>query len=69
MEKHVVTVAGEAVGVLVPRNEDMQFVAVKLDAWDLDGCLYPSRTEAERQIRQHVALVRRERQLDLGPSE
>ncbi|OLP55168.1 hypothetical protein BJF92_17420 [Rhizobium rhizosphaerae] len=69
MEKHVVTVAGEAVGVLVPCKDDMQFVAVKLDAWDLDGRLYPSRSEAERQIRQHVALIRRERQLDFGPSE
>ncbi|OLP58081.1 hypothetical protein BJF93_05460 [Xaviernesmea oryzae] len=61
MEKHVVTVAGEPVGALVPQGERMQFVAVKLDAWDLDGCLYPSLGEAERQIRDHIVSVRRQR--------
>lgn len=51
----VIEVAGRAVAVAAPAGEQVRFVAVKYDVWDLDGELYGSVAEAERAAADHIA--------------
>lgn len=51
----VIEVAGKAVAVAAPAGEQVRFVAVKYDVWDLDGELYGSVAEAERAAERHLA--------------
>ena len=44
----VIEVAGKAVAVAAPAGDQVRFVAVKYDVWDLDGELYGSVAEAQR---------------------
>lgn len=51
----VIEVAGKAVAVAAPAGDQVRFVAVKYDVWDLDGALYGSVAEAERAAERHLA--------------
>lgn len=51
----VIEVAGKAVAVAAPAGDQVRFVAVKYDVWDLDGELYGSVAEAERAAANHLA--------------
>lgn len=51
----VIEVAGKAVAVAAPAGDQVRFVAVKYDVWDLDGELYSSVGEAERAAARHLA--------------
>lgn len=51
----VIEVAGKAVAVAAPAGDQVRFVAVKYDVWDLDGELYGSVAEAERAAARHIA--------------
>ena len=51
----VIEVAGKAVAVAAPAGDQVRFVAVKYDVWDLDGELYSSVDEAERAAARHLA--------------
>ncbi len=51
----VIEVAGKAVAVAAPAGDQVRFVAVKYDVWDLDGELYGSVAEAERAAERHLA--------------
>lgn len=51
MEKQVIEVAGEAVGVLVPDQGRLKFVAVKYHVWDLDSQRFGSADEVRAAIR------------------
>lgn len=51
----VIEVAGKAVAVAAPAGDQVRFVAVKYDVWDLDGELYGSVAEAERAAARHLA--------------
>ncbi|WP_370674905.1 hypothetical protein [Pleomorphomonas sp. PLEO] len=51
----VIEVAGKAVAVAAPAGDQVRFVAVKYDVWDLDGELYSSVDEAKRAAARHLA--------------
>lgn len=51
----VIEVAGKAVAVAAPAGDQVRFVAVKYDVWDLDGELFGSVAEAERAAARHLA--------------
>ncbi|PIO98738.1 hypothetical protein [Pleomorphomonas carboxyditropha] len=51
----VIEAAGKAVAVAAPAGDQVRFVAVKYDVWDLDGELYGSVAEAERAAERHLA--------------
>lgn len=51
----VIEVAGKAVAVAAPAGDQVRFVAVKYDVWDLDGEIYGSVAEAERAAARHLA--------------
>lgn len=54
MNKQVIEYAGQPVGIAVPENGKMKFVAVKFAVMDLDNRFYPSVAEVKRAIHQHV---------------
>ncbi|MFD1328750.1 hypothetical protein [Mycoplana ramosa] len=51
MEKQVIEIGGEAVGVLVPDQDRLKFVAVKYHVWDLDSQRFNSADEVRVAIR------------------
>lgn len=51
MEKQVIEFGGEAVGVVVPDQDRLKFVAVKYYVWDLDSQRFDSVDEARAAIR------------------
>ena len=55
MNKQVIEVGGEAVGVVVPDADRLKFVAVKYHVWDLDSRLFKTADEARAAIRQLIA--------------
>lgn len=55
MEKQVIEVGGEAVGVVVPDQGGLKFVAVKYHVWDLDSQRFSSADEARAAIRRLMA--------------
>ncbi|QRM56538.1 hypothetical protein [Sinorhizobium sp. BG8] len=52
MQKQVIEIGGEAVGVVVPDNDRLKFVAVKYHVWDLDSQRFGSADEVRAAIRQ-----------------
>ena len=54
MTKHVVEYQGVAVGVLLPRDGCLAFMAVKYDVMELDGKSFSSPTEARDAVRAHL---------------
>ena len=58
MEKQVIEVGGEAVGVVVPDQDGLRFVAVKYHVWALDSQRFNSADEARAAIRKLMAAPR-----------
>lgn len=52
--KQVVEYQGVPVGVLIPRDGSLTFMAVKYDVIDLDGRSFSSAIEAREAVRAHV---------------
>ncbi len=55
MNKQVIEYGGEAVGVVVPDEHGMTFLAVKYNVWDLDAQRFRSADEARAAIRRLFA--------------
>jgi hypothetical protein len=53
--KQVVEYQGIPVGVLIPADNHLAFMAVKFDVIDLDGKRFSSIAEAREAVRVHVA--------------
>ena len=51
MQKQVIEIGGEAVGVVVPDEDRLKFVAVKYSVWDLDSQRFSSADEVRAAIR------------------
>ena len=54
MFKQVVEYAGVPVGILVPRDESLTFLAVKFHVMGLDGRRFSSLQDARNAIHSHV---------------
>ena len=54
MFKQVVEYAGVPVGILVPRDDSLTFLAVKFHVMALDGKRFSSLADARNAIRSHV---------------
>ncbi|MEK1944934.1 MAG: hypothetical protein AAAB36_05045 [Ensifer adhaerens] len=52
--KQVVEYQGIPVGVLIPRDGRLAFMAVKYDVMELDGKSFSSPSEAQEAVRAHV---------------
>jgi hypothetical protein len=55
MTKQVIEYRGEAVGVVVPDEHGLKFLAVKYNVWDLDAQRFRSADEARAAIRRLFA--------------
>ncbi|MCB1447382.1 MAG: hypothetical protein KDJ87_16705 [Rhizobiaceae bacterium] len=55
MHKQVVEYAGVPVGILVPRDDSLTFLAVKFHVMGLDGCRFASLGDAHTAIQAHIA--------------
>ena len=55
MSKQVIEYGGEAVGVVVPDQDRLKFLAVKYHVWDLDAQRFGSADEARAAIRHLLA--------------
>jgi hypothetical protein len=55
MQKHVVEYAGIPVGILVPFEDSLKFVAVKFHVMGLDGQRFHSLVDVRRAIQAHLA--------------
>ena len=53
--KQVLEFQGIPVGVLLPRDGCLTFMAVKFDVMELDGRLFSSAADAREAVRAHVA--------------
>lgn len=54
MQKQVIEYAGEPVGIVVPDNDRLKFIAVKYHVIDLDEQRFSSADEVRLAIRNHV---------------
>jgi hypothetical protein len=54
MQKHVVEYAGIPVGILIPSEDSLKFVAVKFHVMGLDGQQFRSLVDVRRAIRAHL---------------
>lgn len=61
MEKQVIEFAGESVGIVVPDNDRLKFIAVKYHVHDLDGANFDTPEDVQLAIRNLV----RERNLQI----
>ena len=59
MNKHVIEYAGEPVGIAVPENGKLKFIAVKFHVMDLDEQLFPTTEEVNAAIHRVVVLHKR----------
>lgn len=55
MQKHVVEHAGIPVGIVVPFEDYLQFVAVKFQVFGLDGQRFRSLPDVRSAIQAHLA--------------
>lgn len=62
MDKQVIEYAGEPVGIAVPENGKLKFIAVKYHVMDLDDQVFPS-TEAMSAAIHRLVLHHRPSQL------
>ena len=53
--RHTLEYDGIPVGVLLPRDDALVFLAVKFDVIELDGCCFASLAEAREAVRNHVS--------------
>jgi hypothetical protein len=56
MDKHVIEYAGEPVGIAVPEDGKLKFIAVKYHVMDLDEQLFPTTEDVNAAI--HRLVVR-----------
>ena len=54
MDKQVIEYAGEPVGIAVPENGKLKFIAVKYHVMDLDEQVFPSAEEVSAAIQRLV---------------
>jgi hypothetical protein len=54
MDKQVIEYAGEPVGIAVPENGKLKFIAVKYHVMDLDDQVFPSAEEVSAAIHRLV---------------
>ncbi|MDO1584819.1 hypothetical protein [Rhizobium oryzicola] len=54
MQKQVIEFGGEPVGIVVPDNDRLKFIAVKFHVIDLDEQRFSSADEVRLAIRNHV---------------
>ena len=54
MQKHVIEYAGIPVGIAVPFEDYLQFVAVKFQVIGLDGQRFRTLTDVRKAIQAHV---------------
>ncbi|MFD1747149.1 hypothetical protein ACFSE1_16895 [Rhizobium helianthi] len=54
MQKQVIEYGGEPVGIVVPDNDRLKFIAVKFHVIDLDEQRFASADEVRLAIRNHV---------------
>lgn len=54
MQKQVIEYGGEPVGIVVPDNDRLKFIAVKFHVIGLDEQYFASADEVRRAIRNHV---------------
>jgi hypothetical protein len=55
MQRHVVEYAGRPVGIVVPFDGVLKFVAVKFEVIDLDGQRFRTLPEARRAVESHLS--------------
>lgn len=55
MQKHVIEYAGIPVGIVVPFEDSLKFVAVKFHVIGLDGQRFRSLVDVRRAIGSHLA--------------
>ncbi|WP_187326823.1 hypothetical protein [Martelella lutilitoris] len=55
MKKQMVEFGGQPVGIVVPENGRLRFVAVKFHVHALDGGLYATMEELRAAIREHLS--------------
>ncbi|MBB3659898.1 hypothetical protein FHX15_005167 [Rhizobium sp. BK650] len=58
MSKQVIQYAGSPVGIVVPNNGELKFIAVKYEVYDLDEQRFTSALEVLRAI--HALMASRE---------
>jgi hypothetical protein len=58
MDKQVIQYAGEPVGIAVPENGKLKFIAVKYHVMDLDEQLFPTAEDMNAAIHRLVVLHR-----------
>ncbi|SMC82948.1 hypothetical protein [Rhizobium sp. RU36D] len=54
MQRQTVEFGGIPVGIVVPQNDKLRFIAVKFHVIDLDNRLFASVTELKRAIGEHL---------------
>lgn len=54
MQKQVIEYDGEPVGIVVPDNDRLKFIAVKFHVIDLDEQYFATADDVRRAIRNHV---------------
>ncbi|MGE6742807.1 hypothetical protein ACQKGC_21260 [Allorhizobium pseudoryzae] len=54
MQKQVIEYAGEPVGIVVPDQDRLKFIAVKFHVIDLDEQRFATADDVRRAIRAHV---------------
>jgi hypothetical protein len=55
MQKQVIEYAGQPVGIVVPEQNALKFIAVKYHVMGLDARLFQSPGEVREAIRSHLA--------------
>ena len=56
MQKQVIEYAGIPVGIAVPNNDRLRFIAVKYHVIDMDNRIFSSVGELKAAIRDHLAM-------------
>lgn len=54
MTRHIIEIAGEAVGALLPEGDAFRFMAVKFHVWPFDGKRFASHHDALRALTAHL---------------
>ena len=54
MQKQVIEYGGQSVGIVIPEQDVLKFIAVKVHVMDLDKQLFKSTSEVREAIRSHL---------------
>ncbi|MBB3317620.1 MULTISPECIES: hypothetical protein [unclassified Rhizobium] len=58
MQRQAVIFGGQEVGIAVPADSRLRFIAVRFHVIDLDNLVFDTITDIHRAIRQHLAVAR-----------